>query len=244
MTNTTTAPALKTLIGSGAATLALLAAGPAAGASLVGLNFSGTTASGSVTLTVDTDPFAGQPDGNPPGAMAITAASGTFTSTAPGIGNAAITGLLALNFAAAPAGEKLLKNYSFHPYDAVADPTKGFSYDNLFYPAGSPLVCLDDQGNPLYPFAGGSLDIFGAMFTLDNGNLLGLWSNGVVPGAGLNYGYNLIHPSSSGFELLDSQAEGVVAAPVPEPGTLALFSVGLLGVFAWRRKEQAQPALG
>lgn len=236
-------PTTKTWLVTGGALLTMLASGPSAGASLVDVSFTGATASGHVTLTVDVDPFAGQPDGDPAGAAAITAASGTFSDSALGISNASITGLLALNFAPAPPGEKLLKSYSFHAYDVNVDPTVGFSYDHLFYAAGSPLVCLDDHGNPLYPFSGGFLDIFGVMFTLESGDLVGLWSNGDMPGMGLNYGYNVIHPTTNGYELLGSQFNGVMAVAVPEPASLSLMSIGLLGVFAWRRTAKAMPRL-
>ena len=105
-------------------------------------------------------------------------------------------------------------------------------------------MCLADDGTPLYPFFGGILDIFGVMFTLDNGDLLGLWSNGDVPGLGLNYGYNVIRPTADGFELLGSQFEGVAVTAVPEPGALALLSTGLLGVFGWRRSAGRKSRLG
>jgi len=225
----------RTLILTGVATWALFASGLSAGAASVSIHFNGTSANGHATLTVGPDPYAGQPDGDPAGAQAITGAAGAFSDATLGINNASITGLLALNFAPAPPNEKLLKSYSFHVFDPAADPTKGFSYDNLFYADGSPLVCLAADGTPLYPFYGGFLDIFGVMFTLDNGDLLGLWSNGETPGMGLNYGYSVIRPTATGFQLLGSQAEGVAATTVPEPGALLLLGSGLLGVFAWRR---------
>jgi len=228
----------------GGATLALFASGLSASASSVVIQFNGASASGRATLTVGTDPYAGQPDGDPAGAQAITGAGGTFSDTALGISNATITGLLDLNFAVPPPNEKLLKSYSFNAFDPAGDPTKGFSYDNLYYVDGSPLVCLADDGTPLYPFFGGILDIFGVMFTLDNGDLLGLWSNGDVPGMGLNYGYNVIRPTADGYELLGSQFEGVAVTAVPEPGALALLSTGLLGVFAWRRSAGRERRIG
>ena len=39
-----------------------------------------------------------------------------------------------------------------------------------------------------YPFAGGLFDIYGMVFTIDGGNSVNFWSNGAVPGQGLNYG--------------------------------------------------------
>lgn len=224
----------QTLILTGGAALALLAFSLSASANSVVIHFNGTTAHGNATLTLGADPYAGQPDGDPDGAQAIIGVGGSFSDTALGIDNASITGLLDLNFAPAPPHEKLLKSYSFHVFDP-SDPEKGFSYDNLFYQDGSPLVCLGANGEILYPFHGGVLDIFGVMFTLDNGDLLGLWSNGDVEDVGLNYGYSVIRPTTSGYQLLGSQAEGVALTAVPEPGAALLLGAGLLGVFAWRR---------
>lgn len=227
-------PAGPWVLASGAM-LVLLAYGPPAGASQIQIAFTGTTGSGHIAATVGADPYAGQLNGDPAGAQSITTASGTFSDSALGIGNASITGLLGLNFAPDPPGEKLLESFSFHAFDPIADPAKGFSYDNLFYDGGSPLVCLADDGSILYPFSGGFLDIFGVMFTLDSGDLLGLWSNGVMPGVGLNYGYSVIHPTTDGYKLLGSQFNGVAATAVPEPGSMWLFGTGLLGLVTWRR---------
>lgn len=231
---TTRMTSAKTLILAGGAALALLASSLSASANSVVIHFNGTTAHGDATLTLGPAPYAGQPDGDPAGAQAIIGAGGSFSDSALGISNASITGLLDLNFAPAPPHEKLLKSYSFHEFDP-SDPEKGFSYDNLFYQDGSPAVCLALDGSLLYPFSGGILDIFGVMFTLDNGDLLGLWSNGDMPELGLNYGYSVIRKTATGYALLGSQTEGVALTAVPEPGAALLLGAGLLGVLAWRR---------
>ena len=53
-------------------------------------------------------------------------------------------------------------------------PNNGFlSYDNLFYPGGSPQTASD------YPFRGGCLDIYGLMFSIGGGRVVNtFWSNG------------------------------------------------------------------
>lgn len=107
------------------------------------------------------------------------------------------------------------------------------------------MVCPPVPPNP-YTFHGGFLDIFGAMFALNNGDVVALWSDGVtVPGAfrpgwpgGLTYGINVFSPAaSSAYTLSSSQFAGVTAA-VPEPGLPWLFGAGLLGLFAWRRSTE------
>jgi hypothetical protein len=46
------------------------------------------------------------------------------------------------------------------------------TYDNLFYPGGSPQTASD------YPFHGGFLDIYGLMFDIGGGMVVDFWSNG------------------------------------------------------------------
>lgn len=210
--------------------LAGLIVAPCASANPIRIHFSGAVGNGYADLTVGPDTVAGDPSG----AQAITAASGTFSDAAAGISNATITGVQALNFAAQPANETLPGSYS-HVAGTTQNPIG--SYDNLFYVNGSPLVCIVN-GKPTYPFSGGVLDIFGVMFTLDDGNLVDLWSAGVMPGLGLNYGFSIFDPSQ-GYKVLDTQANGVALA-VPEPGFLWLFGAGLLGLFAWRRRLEVR----
>lgn len=196
---------------------------PCAYAEPVHIAFGGGADSGWANLNVGADTMVG----DPAGAMAITGATGSFNGTA-------ITGVLPI----LPAGymfptESLPGSLSF-----LVPP--GASYDNLFYANGSPLVCLnlnpDGSTTPAYPFSGGFLDIFGVMFTLDNGTLLGLWSNGVTPG-GLNYGISLLTPSDGGYAIA---ATDTVVASVPEPGSVWLFGAGLVGLLAWRRIREAR----
>lgn len=96
------------------------------------------------------------------------------------------------------------------------------SYDNLYYPGGSPITC------PGYPGAGGFLDIYGVLFTLANGDKVDYWSNGTFPGGPpLSYGIAVMNSS---MNVIDYQAS------VPEPGSLCLLATGLLGALACRMR--------
>lgn len=228
------------------AMLAMLALGPYASANPIRINFSGDAGSGYADLTIVSDPDAssnydptvvnptGQPGKwDPEGAQLITGASGSFNGIA-------ITGVKARNFANPPPPETLPKSYS------TIGPSISFvaSYDNLFYVNGSPVVCPPGTAHPNgYPFSGGFLDVYGVMFELDNGNLVGLWSDGVVPPGfsgtpgGLTYGLSVLTPTDSGYSISSSQFAGAMAS-VPEPKFMWLFGAVLLGLFAWRRSTE------
>jgi hypothetical protein len=234
------------------AVLALLAFGPDAGASPVRINFSGmydfgsdtgTPFSGYADLTIQADPAASATFPTPPGAIppgprvdpegaqSIVDATGSFNGHA-------ITGVLPLNGASPSPGEYLPASFSALIAADTPDGAPAVTFDNLFYASGSPVTCIginqDGTTTALYPFSGGFLDIYGVLFTLDNGQLLDLWSNGVMPGAGLNYGAILFAPAQQDYQVVSAQFNGVMAA-VPEPGWLWLFGAGLVGLFAWRR---------
>lgn len=236
------------------ALLTALAAAPYAGATVIGIDFSGSAGSGYANLTLTPDPNSSpnyQPtydaaDGasgtsaplspyDPAGAQYITGANGSFNGVA-------ITGVTALDKGAAPPGEILPNSFSW-----VYTTSGTNSYDNLFYANGSPLVCPPTTaGGALgYPFSGGFLDIYGVMLTLQNGDLVGLWSDGVTaPGAfgptwqgGLTYGLDVFTPTSQAgmYTLSQSQFDGV-SASAPEPSPLWLLGAGVLGLLAWRRR--------
>jgi hypothetical protein len=95
---------------------------------------------------------------------------------------------------------------------------------------------------------GGLLDIYGGQF--GGGNPAALWSLGGAQVMNV-YGWDLVLRDSrlTGFLLDGSRIDVNVAfsssftgalnlVNVPEPGTLALFGVGLFGAFAARRKAQ------
>lgn len=232
---------LKTGFLAAAATLAMLAFAPYANATAVRINISGAVGSGYADLTVGPAP-SGDVVNASHVPLAITDASGAFNG-------ATITGVLALNHAVAPPGEVLPDSYSLLSIPGAGDHN-GVSYDNLFYPNGSPLLCLID-GTPVYPFSGGFLDLMGVMFTLDNGNLVDLWSFGVTdPGffgpswpGGLTYGLKIMSPTADGgYEVLGGAP--FATASVPEPDFLWMFGAALLGLFAWRRSAESHRSKG
>jgi len=218
----------------GCALLAMFACGSNANASVVRIHFSGAVGSGYADLTIG----AARADdvinpSHPP--LAITDANGAFSGVA-------ITGVRDIDHTTAP-GEVLPYSYSLFSIPGYGDHD-GVSYDNLFYPGGSPLICFVD-GSLVYPFSGGFLDLMGVMFTLDNGDFLDLWSFGNTapdffgPGwpGGLTYGMKLIQPAAGGgYMVLD--APPFATASVPEPNFSWLLGAAVLGLFAWRRSAE------
>lgn len=218
------------------AVLALFAFGSSANATVTRINFDGAAGSGYADLTL-------QPVGSNNVVNSahvpqeITDARGTF-------GGAAITGVLAPNHAPPPPGEVLPYNYSLFEIPGL-NAHGGVSYDNLFYPTGSPLICYIN-GDLFWDYAGGFVDLMGVMFTLDNGNFVDLWSFGnTAPGtfgpngpSGLVYGMQVIHPIGDGqYEVLPGPP--FATASVPEPNFLWLLGASLIGLFAWRRRLEA-----
>jgi hypothetical protein len=221
-----------------AAVFAMFAFGSYASASVVRINFGGAMGSGHADLTLGaTDPADVVDASKPP--LTITDASGMFNGVA-------ITGVYAINHAVPPPGEVLPAAYSLFSIPGYGDHD-GVSYDNLFYPQGSPLICLID-GTPVYPFSGGFLDLMGVMFELENGNLVDLWSFGDTtpdffgPGwkGGLTYGLKVIQPTGDGYEVL--QGPPFATASVPEPDFVWLFGASVLGLLAWRRSTESRKA--
>lgn len=193
--------------------------------------------SGSIVLTYGPNPNTGvlpQTSPNPVdpiGSYVITGASGTFADTAIGIGSTAITGVVASN-PANPTPGNLLAPHSFGFFPILSGvPTPeggiapGLSYDNLFYPGGSPQAASD------YPFHGGVFDIYGMVFTLADGNAVNLWSNGYI-GPSLTYGIGV----TDGVDVLDYNG-AVALTAVPEPATWGLMIGGfaMIGLGMRRR---------
>jgi hypothetical protein len=248
---------------------AMIVLSPAAQATPLSFSFTGNGGSvfGSGHLTLSPDPNAApsctastplpaNAHCDPAGAQAITDADGTFTNAGLGLFNVAITGVLPLNTTWVNPGMSPLPGTTTPLYQEdlpvsrsmlftndVNNPTA--SYDNLYYAGGSPLVCLVDVNGtlvPTYPFSGGFLDIYGAMFTLGNGDLLGLWSvgspGGYVPPGAPDYGFSVLTPVAGGqYQILDYAFAGTVAS-VPEPGSLWMLGAGMLGLLAWRRSAE------
>ena len=220
--------------------------GPLAFADVVPINFSGDGFSvhGLLTIGPNTAPKDPNPncatDGtgcrtDPTTASAITGISGTFsfldgTTTKSG----AITGLVPIS----PADErdptfdpKLPSSLSFVDFKNGNPPF--LSYDNLYYVDGSPIVCTD------FPFTGTVLDDYGVAFTVAGGYTVDLWGVGNFNAPGTSaagYGASV----TDGNSLLATSFSGLNA--VPEPGSLALFGAGLLGMMLVWRKRAARLA--
>lgn len=206
------------------------------------LSFGGDgNVSGSVTINVGPNPNANAafgtietPSGpgyvsqfDPLNSSLITAVTGgVFSDAALGITNVLVTGLVANNFAPHFAPDPTIP-HSFSYYTAL-DPV--VSYDNLFYTDGSsPQTCTaPPPGN-----YGGFLDNYGVMFTLANGDIVDLYSNGdiqavgnppVTPGP---YFYGVV-VDVGGVPNYDS-ANGL-SLSTPEPSTWAMTILGFAGL--------------
>ena len=211
-----------------------------------GFSFSGAGVSGQVELTVQpnvspTDPNAscGTLGNNPcrsdpVGAYKITNISGVFSDTNGGLNivNRAITGLVPISpsLPRDPVFDPLVPtSLSFIDYTNEANPGSALSYDNLFYPAGAPVVCD-------WLFTGTAIDIYGVAFTLSNGDTAVVWGDGNYNNGLLTYGAAV----TDGVNELDYQFSGIDGA-IPEPQSYAIVLAGLgaLGL-ARRRRVRAR----
>jgi PEP-CTERM motif len=224
--------------------LAGLSFAGSAHAASVNFSFGGDgNASGSGTITIGPDPFAdttgifgtpanllGPSAGPPPNyqgavdpanALAVTGAMGTFSDKILNIDNVAITGI----FATDPQNH--FDQDQTIPYSFGWYPAPGIvSYDNLFYAgANAPITCI---GVP----PGGYFDDYGVLFTLANGDLVDLYSNGGnAPG---DYGVVVWADGAK-----DTTSEGGLSLTAPEPSTWAMMIIGFAGLgFAGYRKSQ------
>jgi hypothetical protein len=213
-----------------------------AGAALAGqaqaatmpITFSGGGVSGSLVIT-----FGAATDAKYSDAFEITGVTGTFSDSNAGISNAAVTGIVPVNNAI-PDPTNLLAPNDFSRF-AVASGlppvSNGFvTYDNLFWPGGAPATASDFDG------AGGFLDIYGLAFTIDGGNLVDLFNNGVGAITGIPYGgWGVV---VANHDATVDYVSGGVAASTPEPSTWAMMGLGFAGLaFAgYRRTRKAAVA--
>ncbi len=203
-----------------AAALLLASLTSQANASTYQLSFGGPGVSGALTLT-----YGAGTDSKYPQATEITAISGLFTDTNIGIVNATITGIVPINHAA-PEATNLLAPNDFSKFPVAVGTMDGsLSYDNLIYFGGSPQTASD------YPFHGGILDIYGLLFTINNGDVVNFWSNGITPGTTLpDYGVAVATSATT----LDYTG-GV--AITPEPSTLLMLGTGLSGLIVTLKRK-------
>jgi hypothetical protein len=231
---------------SAALALSAMALAQPASAAVFAFNLDGSGVSAAIQLTYEANPLAVGIEGTSPnasdpvGSYIVTGITGTFSSANAGISNATIGGIVA-SVPGTPTFDNLFAPHSFGFYPvANANPAPGgnvppgLSYDNLFYPDGSPQAASD------YPFHGGFFDIYGLVFTIGNGNAVNLWSNGDF-GGGAIYGAAV----TDGTIILDYTEEPVALTPaVPEPATWALMiaGFGLIGA-TMRRRRPARVAV-
>ncbi len=201
-------------------------------ASTFDFNFAGPGVSGTVALTYGT-----ATDAKYHQAFEVTGISGVFSDSNNGLSlvNVPIGPLVPVRHDT-PESTNLLAPHDFSRFavaSGLAPISNGFlTYDNLYYPGGSPQTASD------YPLHGGFLDIYGLLFDIGGGTVVDLWSNGTPTGTGhIDYGVGVATSATA----LDYVSGGV--SITPEPGSLALLGGGLAGMLLWRRRASRQRSL-
>lgn len=201
--------------------LAAVAVGAEAHATTVNVSFAGPGVAGSLALTYGTNT-----DAKYPNAYELTGISGMFSDSNNGlhIVNAPVGGLVPLRHDA-PEPTNLLAPYDFSRFTVASGLSHGvLTYDNLFYPGGSPPTATD------YTAHGGFLDIYGLLFTIGGGRVVNFWSNGAGANGSVDYGVGV-----ATADMALDYVSGRVS--IPEPGVLSLLGTFLLGHALARRRR-------
>ena len=103
-----------------------------------------------------------------------------------------------------------------------------YSYDNLFYPgSAAPQTCFAVP-------PGGFFDDYGVMFTLSDGAIIDMYSNGGTAPNNAIYG---VVAWGAGAPAPDYTSAVGLTPAVPEPSTWAMMALGFAGLgFAGYRK--------
>ena len=147
-----------------------------ANASTFDFTFAGPGVSGTVKLT-----YGAATDTKYSKAFEVTGISGTFSDSNNGLNivNAPIGPLEPIKHDS-PEPTNLLAPNDFSRFAVAAglgpENNGVLTYDNLYYPAGSPPTATD------YQVHGGFLDIYGLMFDIGGGRVVDFWSNGDFSG--------------------------------------------------------------
>ena len=168
--------------------------------------------------------------------------SGSFSDTNNGLNivNVPVGALVAVTHSV-PESTNLLAPNDFSRFpvaSGLSAQNNGFlTYDNLFWPGGSPQTASD------YPPHGGFLDIYGLMFNIGGGRVVDFWSNGKSGGTAADYGVAVARPDLA-LDYVGGGMTAVATVSIPEPAAWTMMLVGFAGIgFAgYRRARQSYAA--
>lgn len=207
------------------ATLLLTASLPwPANASTFDFSFVGPGVTGTIQLTYGT-----ATDAKYSNAFEVTGISGTFSDSNHGLNivNTPILSLEPINYAT-PEPTNLLAPHDFSKFLVATGTSHGqLTYDNLFWPGGSPQTASS------YPPHGGFLDIYGLLFDIGGGRVVDFWSDGDANGVGTGPIYGVSVATSAAA--LDYVRGGV--SITPEPGTFVMLGSGIIGLAGVLRRK-------